>query len=134
MSYRLTGRLIIAVVTTLLEEALLVTVVLWVLPELGIRLPLWALVAMALAWAATAVFLYRTGSRALRRRPVSGLVSLVGSRGKVVKQLAPGGVVRIGDELWEARALAGPIDAGEEVTVIGQRGLKLTVTRAPEAT
>jgi membrane-bound ClpP family serine protease len=128
-----TGRLIIAVVTTILEEAALAAIVLWGLPRLGIHIPLWGLIAMMVIWLASAVLTYHLGSRALKRRPISGLGSVVGSKGRVVRQLAPDGVVRISDELWEARAATGHIDVGEEVTVIEQVGLKLTVVRtAPE--
>ena len=79
--------------------------------------------------AVNAVFFYTMGSRALKRRPVTGLGSVVGSRGKVVKPLDPDGIIRIGDELWEARAAIGNADIGEEVVVAEQDGLKLVVTR-----
>ena len=127
MGQQMIGRLIIAVVTTVLEEVVLVAVVLWGLPELDIYIPLWGLIAIMVIWAANAVIFYRIGSRALRRRPVSGLGSAVGSRGKVISPLAPDGVVRIGDELWEARSLTGTLEVGEEVAVVEQDGLKLVV-------
>jgi len=129
MGYRFTGRLIIGVVTTVMEEAALAAMMLWVLPELGIHIPVWAIILIMVAWAANAMFFYRIGSRALNRRPVSGLGSVVGSKGKVVKPLAPHGVVRIGSELWEAKSASGHMDVGEEVTVIEQDGLKLTVVK-----
>lgn len=125
----MTGRLIIAVVTTVLEEVALVAIVLWGLPELDINIPLGGLIAIMVAWAANAVFFYRVGSRALRRKPVSGLGSVVGGKGKVVTPLAPDGVVRIGDELWEAKSASGQIDVGEVVTVVEADGLKLIVVK-----
>ena len=125
----MTGRLIVAVVTTILEEVVLVAIILWVLPELGIEIPLWGLIAIMFALAANAVFFYRIGSRALKRRPVFGLGSMVGGKGKVVSKLAPEGVIRIGDELWEAKSASGQVDVGEEVAVIEQDGLKLIVVR-----
>ena len=125
----MTGRLVIAVVTTVLEEAALVAIVLWGLPELGIYVPLGVLIVIMAAWAANAVIFYRIGSRALRRRPVSGLGSVVGDKGKVVSPLNPDGVIRIGDELWEAKSSSGSLDTGEEVTVVEQDGLKLIVVK-----
>ena len=125
----MTGRLILAVVTTVLEEAALVVIVLWGLPQLGIHTPVWGLIAIMVAWAANAVFFYLIGSRALRRRPVAGLGSMVGGKGKVVTPLAPDGVVRIGDELWEATSAGGQIDVGEAVTVVEADGLKLIVVK-----
>ena len=67
------------------------------------------------------------GSRALKRKLVAGLPGMVGSRGKAVSLLAPGGFVRIKGELWEATSESGKISIGEEVTVMGQDGLKLIV-------
>ena len=115
---------------------MLVAIVLWGLPELGIYLPMGALIAIMVAWAANSIIFYRIGSRALRRKPVPGLSSLVDGKGKVVSPLAPDGVVRISGELWEATSASGRVDIGEEVTVVEQDGLKLTVikTVAPKET
>ena len=125
----MTGRLVIAIVTTVLEEAALVAIVLWGLPQLGIHIPLGVLIVIMAAWAANAVIFYRIGSRALRRKPVSGLGSAVGEKGKVVSPLAPNGVIRIRDELWEATSASGQIDNGEEVSVVEQDGLRLIVVK-----
>ena len=134
MDVRMTPRLVYAVVTTLLEEAAIVAIVLWGLPHLGVHVPLAVLIGVMVVWAANTIIFYRIGSRALRRRPVPGLGSMVGNRGRVVSPLAPDGVVKISDELWEARAANGQIDAGEDVTVMEQDGLKLIVVKsaAPE--
>ena len=113
-----------AIVSTLLEEAVLVAVVLWGLPQLGIHIPLWGLIALMVAWGAYAIITYRMGSRALRRKPEI-LLPLIGSQGKVVSPLTPKGLVRIKGELWQATSAGGNIDTGEEVTVVGQDGLKL---------
>ena len=72
-------RLILAIFSTLLEEAALVVIVLWGLPQLGIRIPLAGLIALMVAWGAFSVFTYRMGSRALRRKPLVGLADMVGS-------------------------------------------------------
>ena len=126
----MTGRLVIAIVTTVLQEAALVAIVLWGLPEFDIHVPPAVLIAIMAFWAANAVFFYQIGSRALRRKPVSGLGAAVGDKGKAVGTLAPDGIVKIRDELWEASAVSGRMDAGEEVIVVEQDGLKLTVVKA----
>ncbi len=123
------GRLIIAIVSTTLEEAALAAGVLWGLPKLGIHIPLWVLIIVMLAWGAYAIITYRMGSRALRRKPVHSLMPMIGSEGKVVSPLAPEGMVRIKSELWIAKSASGEIDAGVEITVVGQDGLKLIVRR-----
>ena len=123
----MTGRLVVAVVTTLCEEMIIVAVIVWGLPRLGINVPLGILVAIMAIWGANSVIFYRIGSRALRRRPVSGLGSVVGDKGKVISPLVPDGVIKIRDELWEAKSVSSQIGVGEEVMVVEQEGLKLIV-------
>ena len=128
----MTARLILAIVSTLLEEAALVVIVLVGLPELGIKVPIGVLITVMVLWGAFSVFLYRIGSRALRKKPVVGLTIMVGSKGKAVNPLAPDGFVRIKGELWEAKSLSGRIGAREKVVVVGQDGLKLAVRKGDE--
>ena len=128
----MTGRLILAIFSTLLEEAALVAIVLWGLPQLGITVPLPGLIALMVAWGAFSVFIYRMGSRALRRKPVFGLLTMVGSRGKAASPLTPEGFVKIKGELWEAKSLSGKISTREEVMVVGQDGLKLIVRKGSD--
>ena len=123
------ARLVVAIFSTLMEETALVVIVLLGLPRLGIHIPLTGLIVLMVAWGAFSVFIYRMGSQALKRKPVVGLPGMVSSKGKVVSSLAPDGVVRIKGELWEAISEEGSINTGEEVTVVGQDGLKLVVRR-----
>lgn len=122
-------RLILAIVSTLLEEIALVVIVLWGLPQLGIQLPLGGLIALMVAWIALSILTYRMGSRALRKKPINGLPAMVGCTGKVVSPLDREGLIKIRSELWVAKSLAGRIETGEAVTVVGQDGLKLSVSR-----
>ncbi len=124
----MTARLILAIFSTLLEEAALVVIVLLGLPGLGVHIPLAGLIALMLAWVAFSIFTYRIGSQALIKKPVIGLPAMVGSKGKVVSPLAPDGLVRIKGELWEAESAGGGnIDTGEHIVVVGQQGLRLVV-------
>jgi len=124
------GRLIIAIVSTLLEEAALAVGVLWGLPKLGIHIPPWVLIIVMVAWAAYTITTYRMGSRALRKKPIVGLIDMVSSKGEVVRSLVPEGLVRIKGELWRAKSASGRLDTGEKVIVVGQDGLKLTVRKS----
>jgi membrane-bound serine protease (ClpP class) len=126
----MTGRFIAAVVTTICEEALIAAIIVWGLPRLDIHLPLSVLIVIMAVWAANSIIFYRIGSRALRRRPVAGLGSVVNDIGRVVNPLTPDGVIKIKDELWEAKSAGGHIGAGEDVVVVEQDGLKVTVIRA----
>ena len=125
----MTTRLILAVISTVLEEAALAAIVLVGLPRIGIKLPLVVLITLMVAWGVFSVFTYWIGSRALRKKPVVGLPAMVGGKGKVASPLTPEGFVRIKGELWEAKSTGGEIDTGEEVTVVGQDGLKLVVRK-----
>ena len=123
-------RLIMAIFSTLLEETAIVVIIRWGLPQLGVSIPLAGLITVMVVWAAISVIMYRIGSRALERKPVIGLPDMIGGRGKAVNPLAPSGVVRIKGELWEAESADKKIEAGEEVSVIGQENLKLIVRKA----
>ena len=126
----MTGRLILAIFSTLLEETAIAVIVLLGLPYLGIHnFPLAGLIALMVAWGAYSVITYRRGSRALKKEPLCGLPDMVGSQGEVVSPLAPEGLVRIKGELWQAKSASGRMDNGEEVTVVGQDGLKLVVRK-----
>jgi len=123
----MTGRLILAIISTLLEEAALVVIVLLGLPRLGIHIPLSGLIVMMVVWLAWSVIVYRVGSQALRKKPVISLPDMVGSKGKVVSPLVPEGLVRIKGELWVAKSAGRKIDVGADVIVLAQDGLKLVV-------
>ncbi len=122
----MTGRLILSIFSSLLEETAIVVIVLWGLPQLDIHIPLGGLIAMMVVWGAISVITYRMGSRALSRKPEI-VLPLISSKGKVVSPIAPDGMVRIKGELWQATSASGNIGIGEKVTVVGQDGLKLVV-------
>ncbi len=122
-------RLIVAIITTLLQETLLVILFLWGLPQLGITLPLWVLILAMFIWVGLAITLYRIGSRALRRKQVGGLTAMIGSRGIVIRSLSPEGLIKIRNELWEASTTDENIKRGEVVHVVGQNRLKLIVKK-----
>ena len=124
------ARLILAVASTLAVEAALFTIWRWVLPEWGIEMPLVVPIAVMVFWAVFAVVDFWFVTRILRRQTIVGLPTMVGSKGKVVSQLAPEGQVIIKGELWGAKSIDRNIDSGEVVMVVGQDGLKLIVCKA----
>lgn len=123
------GRLIVAIISDLFEEAAIVIIVLWGLPRLGIHIPLAGLIALMVVWAAISVLIYLAGSRALCRKPEPGLPDMTGSKGKVVSPLAPEGLISIRGELWVAKSINGDAGMGEEVNVVEREGLKLIVRK-----
>lgn len=123
----MTARLILAIVSLILEEAAIAVIVLMGLPRLGINLPLPGLIVVMVLWLVYGVVIYRIGSRALRREPLVSLPDMLGGWGKVVSQLAPEGLVRIKGELWVAKSVEKKIDVGQKIIVVEQDGLKLVV-------
>lgn len=123
----MTGRLILAIISTILEETAIAVIVLWGLPEIGVHIPLPGLIALMVVWGTYSVITYRMGSRALEKRPVVSLPDMVGGRGVVVSLLAPDGLVKIKGELWVAQSDSDEIEPGAEVIVVGQDRLKLVV-------
>lgn len=118
-----------AILSTLIEEAAIVAVVLLGLPQLGINIPLPGLIALMIVWGVFSVFTYRMGTRALMKKPMLGLPDMAGSKGKVISALTPKGVIKIGVEFWEARSIGRRIKVGEKVTVMGREGLMLIVSK-----
>jgi membrane-bound ClpP family serine protease len=124
-----TARLILAIVSTSLEEVAIVLIWRWLLPEFEIELPLSVLIVVMVAWAAFCVTLFLFTTHVLKKQTVVGLPTMIGSRGKVASLLAPQGLVRIKGELWGATSTEGNVNKGEEVEVMGQDGLKLVVRK-----
>jgi len=124
-----TARLIIAIVSTALEEVAIVVVWRWLLPEFEIELPFSVLIGVMVAWAIFSVSLFIFTTRTIRRQTLVGLPTMVGSKGRVASPLAPDGLVRIKSELWGAISPEGNIDKGEDIAVVGEDGLKLIVRR-----
>lgn len=123
-------RLRLKVLVTLAEEIAIVLIVLLVLPRFGIRIPLPAFISLISGLVVWSVITYRLASRALEKKPLSGLSTMVGSKGRVVTPLAPEGLIKIKDELWEATTVGQRLKVGDEVVVAGQRGLKLVVRKS----
>lgn len=133
MNKRLTtNRLILAVITTTLEEVAIYAIWRWVLPEFNIKLPVSVLIGMMVGWGIFSVSLFILTTRILKRQVPVGLPSMVGTRGRVASRLSPEGMVRINSELWAAKSNEGNLAVGDEVEVIGEDGLKLLVHKIDE--
>jgi membrane protein implicated in regulation of membrane protease activity len=96
---------------------------------INLQLVLFTVVSVALFSASRTIF-KRAFMRSASTMKV-GVEAMVGQEAVVTEALADphGGTVRINGELWTARSLAGPVAAGERVTVEQVEGLKLWVRR-----
>ena len=118
-----------AIVGTILEEAVLVAVVLWVLPYFNIHIPLWALLVLMVALAVFSYITYRMGKVTFFLRPRVAPEAIIGSEGKVVKPVAPVGYVKVKGVLWKAICGESALEVGDEVVVVAIDGLRLVVCR-----
>jgi membrane-bound ClpP family serine protease len=131
MKDRLTvTRLVLAITSTGMELVAIWAIWRWALPDFGITLPFSLLITVMIAWAAFGTWLFIFTTRILKRQTQRGLSSMVGTAGVAVKTLDPKGLVKIRGELWGAISDEGKIDAGAEVVVVGQDGLKLFVRKS----
>lgn len=127
------ARLVLAIISTSLEEVAIYVIWRWLLPEFGIKLPFQVLIGVMVAWVAFGIWLFIFTTRTLGKQVPVGLPSMIGTKGKVASRLSPEGMVRIKGELWGATSAGGDIDAGEEVVVVSEDGLMLSVRRAGDS-
>jgi membrane-bound ClpP family serine protease len=125
------ARLLIAIITSLLDEAIIVAAIIWGLPRLGVDIPLYGIILICIAFVIYAVSFYLIGSNILRKKPMPGFTQMVGVEGRTVSRLDPRGFVRVEGELWESKAESGSIQSGVDVIVVDQYGLKLVVRPKP---
>ncbi len=99
------------------------------MPEVSVSW--WLIGGMAAALAAALLFVVITIRQSRRAVPEVSGPGLLGQTGVVVSDLAPRGLVRVGEETWTAISEDGNVvNAGETVIVAGVDGLILTVFRA----
>jgi len=80
-------------VTTVIEEAVLVAVLLWLLPRFGITIPLWLFIVLVLAWAGWSYLTYRLGKKTIGKTPTVGPEAMVGTLCQTTTPLCPVGYV-----------------------------------------
>ena len=133
MNKRLTStRLVLAIVSNILQLWALWIIWRWVLPEFNIKLPVIVLIAVMAGWAVFGTWLFLFTTRVLKKQARVGQTSMVGTTGKATARLAPEGMVKIDGELWRARSIEGEINIGEDIIVTGEERLKLLVRRSSE--
>ena len=118
------------VLGTLIKIGILALVLLWLLPHVGLEVPLEITAGILAALVIWSVLTYKPIRRVLKARAPSPAEAMIGRKGTAVTELAPRGTVRIHGELWQAISENDEVICpGEEVTVVGIGGLKLTVRK-----
>jgi len=108
---------------------LLGSLMLYDVPESGLRISWFVLGPTVGATAGVVMFAVGAGLRALHRPLTTGAAVMVGQTGVVRTALDPEGQVLVGGELWGAVTRDGPVPPGEHVEIVSVDGLTLTVTR-----
>lgn len=118
---------IYSIISTVIEEAGIAALMLWLMPIFGIAIPLWVTILVLAGFAVFSYFMYRIGHPTVLYEAVNSPESIIGSTGVVESSLNPQGYVRVCGELWQASGKDGNLEKGEEVIVLSIDGLKLTV-------
>ena len=116
-----------AIISTLLEEIAIAVIGLWLLPWLGIDIPVWVVVLIMVGWAAYNIITYKPSKRALDKHIPSPAEDMIGCEGTARTCLDPEGMVQVRGAFWRATARDSTIDDGEEIVVVGIERLTLLV-------
>ena len=108
---------------------LLGSLMLYDVPESGLRISWFVLVPTVGATAGLVMFAVGAGLHALHRPLTTGAAGMVGHTGVVRTALDPEGQILVDGELWRAVTPDGPVPPGEHVEIVSVDGLTLTVTR-----
>jgi len=125
MPQKINARLILTIIISLVDEAIIILVIFFVLSLFGIEMPLWLIITLVLVLSALTYVIYR----ALSKKPLLGFESMIGKSGMTVSPIARKGTIKIGNELWSSETDFEYIEAGVEVIVTGQTGLKLNIRK-----
>ncbi|HVO12143.1 MAG TPA: nodulation protein NfeD [Vicinamibacteria bacterium] len=98
-------------------------------PVPALRVDVWRLVPVIVAFAAFVIVLVRLVVQAQRRKAVTGREGLVGQVGRAETDVAPEGWVLVAGERWRALGEGGPISPGEPVVVVAIQGLTVRVRK-----
>lgn len=120
---------IYSIISTILEEAGIVLLMVVLLPAFGINVPPWGTLAVVIGFAVFSYIMYRIGHPTVLYEGVTDPGSIVGKGGVVEVDLNPAGYVRVEGELWKAASAGGGLHKGDEVVITGINGLELTVER-----
>ncbi len=127
MNRTIKGWLLILVL--LLDDVAALVLVFLVLWAFGIKIPLWAIVVIALLLGTFAFIAHRVIIPSFRRKKVTGSEGMIGLEGEVIEPLSPVGVIRVEGEYWKAKSIDEDVAAGEEVEILGLDRLTLKVKR-----
>jgi len=119
---------ILAVIATLLDDFIIIVIIVFILPLLGINLPEWFIASIIALLLLISLLVYRALSQ-MKKPAMVGREIILGKIGEAVSDLDPQGLIMLENELWTAIAKDGKIEKGEKVKVIEIYGSKLIVEK-----
>ncbi|MDR2869437.1 MAG: nodulation protein NfeD [Deferribacteraceae bacterium] len=93
----------------------------------GVSVSIWLIVILVALIVAVISFIGRLILKDLRRKPATGLNSMIGRQGEVMQWHDGKGQIYVFGELWQAVANT-PLEKGQIVTVIAVNGMVMTVS------
>jgi membrane-bound ClpP family serine protease len=109
--------------------------ILWVMPILALPLfwflDFWVALPLYLVILAISAVVQFLTIRSFQKPASSGMEGMRGDTAEVVEALHPRGTVRYHSEFWSAEARE-PIQVGETVRIVGNKGIRLLVEKLPE--
>jgi membrane-bound serine protease (ClpP class) len=119
----------IKVLLLLLNEAVVLALIIFLLKYLDVNIPPAAKVTLAVVIVAFLFIIHIKVMPVFQRNRISGQEGMLGLRGEVLQSLTPVGFVDVRGERWKAEAIGGHIETGMTIEVVGLEGLKLKVRR-----
>jgi len=95
----------------------------------NVRVNPWLIAGTTISLAAFFLVALRAVMKTRNAPVTTGIEALLGQQGTALSALAPEGTVRVGSEVWSARAEGGPVAAGEAVQIVNVEGVTLRVKR-----
>ncbi len=117
------------ILASLLDDAAVLALVILALWCFKVEITLPAIIVIALLFIGFVFIMHKAVIPSLHRKKVTGAEGMVGLEGTVVEALAPVGIIRVKGECWKAKSVSGNIAAGEDVEILGIKGLTLEVRR-----
>jgi membrane-bound ClpP family serine protease len=117
------------VMIALLDDVIVLALVALILWIFDVELPIPVIVILVLGLGTFIFIVHRAVVPAILRRKTSGAEGMIGMTGEVTESLKPKGIVKIKGEYWKAVCVEGNVDKGEDVEVLGIKGLNLEVRK-----
>jgi len=117
------------VLILLLDEAIVVAAVIFVLRYFKINIPLPITITIAIIGGIFVFVIHVSVIPSFHRKKVAGREGMIGMQGRVVKPLTPFGTIIFEGELWKARCINDKIEVDEDVEIVRIDHLTLTVKR-----